>query len=249
MLMQKLWFSIYDFSFDYPGPEKPFADPETFPFAKALSSNADVIHTELEEYLKTHSLSGYFNSSMVNRKNSWRTIALKTWSVQLFKNQDHFPKTTALLKKYPAIVSASFNLLEPGARIHPHCGDTNAIYRCHLGLEIPSGLPEVGFRVKEETRPWENNKWLIFMDAYKHEAWNNSDKPRYIFLIDVIREEYMDQKNKVCSTVLTSLFLQKRAEKFHFKLTSAPFLVRAAAFFLQPFARLSIRAVNTFKIY
>jgi hypothetical protein len=76
MLMQKLWFSIYDFSFDYPGPELPFADPATFPFAQDLSANASVIHKELEEYLKTHSLAGYFNSSMVNKINSGRTIAV-----------------------------------------------------------------------------------------------------------------------------------------------------------------------------
>lgn len=247
--MQRLWFSIYDFTFDYPGPEPAFIDPKNFEWAKELSLNFEEIKLELQNYLHSHELESYFNTSMVSKKNSWRTIALKTWSVELFKNQKYFPVTTAMINKYPAIVSASFNLLEPGAKILPHCGDTNAIYRCHLGLNIPSGLPDVGFKVKEEKRSWENGKWLIFMDAYKHEAWNNSDQPRYIFLIDVIRDEYKTKKNEVCSTVLSSLYLQKRAEKFKFLLTTKRLTVNVLMHILQPFARAAVFLVNLIKIY
>jgi ornithine lipid ester-linked acyl 2-hydroxylase len=247
--MRRLWFSIYDFSFNYPGNEPAFIPAENFTWAEELASNSKNIRLELQEYLSKHKLDSYFNTSMVNKKGSWKTIALKTWSIELFKNQKQFPFTTSLINKYPNVVSASFNLLEPGARILPHCGDTNAIYRCHLGLEVPSGLPEVGFKVKDEIREWENGKWLVFMDAYKHEAWNNSDKPRYIFLIDVMRDEFADKKKLVCSTVLTSLFLQKRAEAFKFLLTSKPAIINALAHLLQPLSRLSISIVNLFRIY
>jgi aspartyl/asparaginyl beta-hydroxylase (cupin superfamily) len=247
--MRRLWFSIYDFSFNYPGNEPAFIPAENLPWAEELASNYKNIKLELQEYLSLHKLDSYFNTSMVNNKDSWKTIALKTWSVELFKNQKQFPFTTSMINKYPNIVSASFNLLEPGAKILPHCGDTNAIYRCHLGLDIPSGLPEVGFKVKNELREWENGKWIVFMDAYKHEAWNNSDKPRYIFLIDIMRDEYADKKKLVCSTVLSSLFLQKRAEVFKFLLTSKPVMIKTLAHLMQPLSWISISLINTFKIY
>lgn len=247
--MPSLWFSIYDFSFNYKGNEPPFFEPSTFDWAIELEQNAGLIKQELLQYLTEHHLESYFNASMVSKKNSWRTIALKTWSVELYKNQKSFPVTTSLINKYPQIISASFNLLEPGSKIVPHSGDTNAIYRCHLGLEIPAGLPDCGFRVKDEKRAWENNKWLIFLDAYDHEAWNNSGKERYIFLMDVMRDEFKSRKHLVCSTVLTSLFLQKRASMFKVSFEKRPLLVKVITKTLRPFAQLALYISNTVKLF
>jgi ornithine lipid ester-linked acyl 2-hydroxylase len=247
--MSGLWFSIYDFTFNYKGDEPAFIKTDNLEWANDLAAKTPVIKDELKKYLEDHHLESYFNTSMVSKQNSWRTIALKTWSIELHKNQKYFPLTTSFINKYPEIISASFNLLEPKSRIKPHCGDTNAIYRCHLGLEIPAGLPLVGFRVKNEQREWKNNEWLVFMDAYEHEAWNESEQARYIFLLDVIRPEYKNRKKFICSTVLTSLFLQKRADKLKLQLESSPKLVQSLAFMLQPLAKLSVSLVNRFKIY
>lgn len=247
--MQKIWFSIYDFSFDYKGTENAFIDAGNFDWANDLSANTGKIFEELKQYVAVNNLQSYFNTSMVSKKNSWRTISLRTWDIQLLKNQKHFPFTTALINKYPQIVSASFNLLEPKSKILPHCGDTNAIYRCHLGLEIPAGLPDCGFKVKNELRAWEKGKWLIFMDAYNHEAWNEVDKERYIFLIDVMRDEFLPRKKFVCATVLTSLFLQKRAENYKIKLFTKPLMVTVIAKLLRPFAQMASFVVNKFRVY
>lgn len=247
--MPDLWFSIYDFSFNYKGDEPSYIDAKQFNWANDLQLNVDSIKEELNSYLQTHQLQGYFNSSMVSKKNSWRTIALKTWNIQLFKNQKQFPVTTALLNKYPQIISASFNLLESNSKILSHCGDTNAIYRCHLGIKIPEGLPNCGFKVKDELRAWENNQWLIFIDAYTHEAWNNSNNDRYILLLDVLRDEFKPKKNYVCSTVLTSLFLQKRVENHKWLLLTKPWLVKIITRSLRPFAQTALYLSNSFKLF
>ena len=47
-------------------------------------------------------------------------------------------------------------------------------------------------------------------------SFNDSDKKRIIMVLDVLRPEFKSNKRKVISIVLTSLFLQKRAEKFKF---------------------------------
>lgn len=245
--MPSTWYSIFDFSFDYKGIEPSFIKPDEFDWASELKANGPLIKDELFKYLSKHDLKSYFASSMVSRNNSWRTISLKTWSIELFKNQKEFPITNALIKKYPQIISASFNLLEPNSKILPHCGDTNAIYRCHLGLEIPEGLPNCGFRVRDENRAWENNEWIIFMDAYNHEAFNNSTKERYIFLLDVLRDEFSSQKKQVCATVLSSLFIQKLTGRLHLDLTKYPFFVKVIIKLLVPFARISVYLVNLFK--
>lgn len=247
--MQALWFSVYDFSNNYKDTMPSFIDAKPFDWASDLKQRAEDIKQELANYLEQQQLQSYFNASMVSKQNSWKTVSLKTWDVNLFKNQLHFPITTSLLNKYPQIVSASFNLLEPQAHILPHCGDTNAIYRCHLGIDIPAELPECGFRVNNEKQAWHNNEWLIFLDAYNHEAWNNSSKARYIFLIDVMREEFVTEQQKVCSTVLTSLFMQKHFNPFKNALLQRPQLVTLIAKSLRPFASLALRMSNYIKLF
>jgi hypothetical protein len=113
----------------------------------------------------------------------------------------------------------------------------------------PDSLPNCGFRVKDEKRSWEEGKWLIFVDANNHEAFNKSENRRIIMVIDIVRNEFMPKKMLVCSTVLTSLFLQKRIQLFPFLLKSPVFIRKAVSFLLIPFAFISIHIVNKLKIY
>ena len=244
----KIWFSLYDFSFDYKGLEPSFID-DSFPWSVDFEANWQVVLGELNQYLKNHQPEAYFNTSMVNVENSWKTISLKWWDIEFRKRQRFFPKTIGIVRKYPEIISLSFNQLEPNGKILPHCGDTNAIYRCHLGLEVPASLPITGFRVREETRSWSNGKWLIFMDAYNHEAFNLSDQKRIIMVVDVLRPEFQSHKRKVISVVLTSLFLQKRAEQLKFLYKIPHGMIRFVAFPLRPLAYLGMKMVNLFKVY
>lgn len=186
---------------------------------------------------------------MVERKNTWKTVAVKWWDINLYNNQKKFPKTSAIIASFPNIVSASFNLLEPNSKIIPHHGDTNAIFRCHLGLVIPSENNKCGFVVNNETRHWEEGAMLIFVDALKHEAYNNSDEERFIFLFDIIRDEFVEKQKKVCATVITSLFLQKFAEKIPFLYKSPNWINKMIGFILHPFARISLFILNKFKVY
>jgi hypothetical protein len=244
----KLWFSLYDHS-DYKDETCNFFPPENYEWANEIIKQCDVIKSELLDYLKHHKLESYFNASMVERKNTWKTSSLKSWSINLYKNQQTFPKTFKVIDAFPQIVSASFNLLEPHSKIKPHNGDTNAIFRCHLGLIIPKEQDGCGFTVNGETRKWEEGKMLIFVDGLYHEAFNNTNEERYIFLFDVIRDEYLNEKNYVCSTVITALFLQKFAEKMKFLYDSPTWFNKIVGYSMHPFARISIYLSNLFKVY
>jgi len=243
--MNKPWYSIFDFSFDYKGNETPFTDPYQFKWASETEALYHEIKEELEKYLSGHELAAYFSASMVAKKNTWKTVSLKTWGIEMYRVQRHFPKLSVLVARYPEIVSVSFSLLEPRSSIKAHCGDTNAVYRCHMGIDVPAGLPGCGIKVKGEEKAWENGKWFAFMDAYRHEAWNHTVKGRCVLIIDVMRNEFMSKQRSVCATVRTSLFLQKRFAD----LTNRPLFAKLSARLLRPFIQFGIFAVNKLKYY
>lgn len=241
--MSKLWFSIFDREI-YGGHEPPFFNANNYTFTEIIKSNYPVIEQELFEYLQSHQLQSYFNETMVASKNSWKTISLKTWNIELYENHQFFPKTLQIINSIPSLVSASFNLLEPKGHIVPHCGDTNGIFRCHLGLSIPAEVPTCGFRVKDEWRSWKNGELLVFVDANNHEAINLSDNNRFIFLFDIVREEYIAKKHTICATVITSLFMQNLAEKFNILYKLPFFIQKIIAVLLIPFAYVAIPIRN-----
>ncbi|MCX7728048.1 MAG: aspartyl/asparaginyl beta-hydroxylase domain-containing protein, partial [Bacteroidia bacterium] len=210
----KLWFSILSKDARYISDEPNFILPETLEWTKNSEYVASIIKEELEDYLKNNDLQSYFNTTMSDDVRKWKTISLKWWGLEFYSRQRHFPKTTQFINSIPNLISASFNLLEANSSIYPHCGDTNGIYRCHLGLIIPAGLPECGFRVENEKREWKEGQWLIFIDAKEHEAWNKSEKNRFILLIDIIRPDYIKYKSQIVLISLTGLFLQRMAEVF-----------------------------------
>jgi aspartyl/asparaginyl beta-hydroxylase (cupin superfamily) len=78
--------------------------------------------------------------------------------------------------------TAMFSVLQPHTRIPPHTGVANFRLVVHLPLILPRGC---GFRVGGETREWRLNEAWAFDDTIEHEAWNDSDQTRIIFICDV----------------------------------------------------------------
>jgi aspartyl/asparaginyl beta-hydroxylase (cupin superfamily) len=75
-----------------------------------------------------------------------------------------------------------FSVLQPRTAIPPHTGSTNARVTVHLPLVVPPGCR---FRVGGETREWREGEAWAFDDTIEHEAWNDSDSPRAILILDV----------------------------------------------------------------
>ncbi len=217
MKTPKIWFSLLD-RYEYPGNVPAIYPKNYFDWEKIFEGKRDLIYGELRNYLET--INGpveYFNYEVVNKLGDWKTVPLISWGVHSHKHQRHFPKTYDLLKQIPGLVTISFSVLAPKSHIKPHYGDTNAMVRCHFGLEIPGELPEIGFRVKDQKQAWKEGELLIFCDGYEHEAWNQTDQERIILLFDVILPEFMSEKRKICGTVLSSLFFQTILMRFKLK--------------------------------
>jgi len=196
---------------EYPG----FYPPSNFEWVEELEKNWEVIAEEVLDFVTNHQdrVKPYFNKTLVNGPKKWKAFAFRFWDLPDKENAKVCPETMRLLKAVPNLLSASVSMLEPGAQIHEHRGDTNAIYRCHLGLVVPAVLPDCGFKVKGEERSWEQGKILVFTDSENHAAWNSTDAVRYVLLFDVLRPEFSDHRKRVCSTVLTGLIRQLWEQK------------------------------------
>lgn len=230
----------------YKGSSPSYFDKEDFAWSKLVEDNFSEIKSELEEFIKSgHKLWPYFDKDIVTKENNWKTIPFYAWGVKFFNNCKKAPITTKILEQIPGMVSASFNLLEGDTDIVPHYGDTNAIARCHLGLVIPAGLPEVGFKVCEEEREWREGELLLFCDAHLHTAWNHSKEQRFILLFDVVRPEFMKEKRRISSKILASLFLQSTAQKIPF-LRRLPMFLQLLLFYFATFFAYFIVIIRNF---
>lgn len=254
----KLWFSIFDEK-QYNGPEQAFYDAASFEWASTILNHAQDITAELHKVaIDDGMFNAYFNKALTNREGGWTTIDLKFWTINNCRHQKHFPKTMQVINSIPQLVSASFNKLKAGAEIQAHNGDTNGIFRCHLGIVIPGVLPEAGFEVNNERKSWEQGGLLIFCDANLHRAWNHTQNDRYIFLFDIVRPEYAKKRSKMIGTVVSALFLQKigilwlavfRRKKSVNELTFKRNKLKPLVFVLRPCAHFAVWFVNVFRVY
>ena len=110
-----------------------------------------------------------------------------------------------------------FSVLQPGSRIEPHFGVTNARVVVHLPLRVPNAcyleLTDVGRHFWKEGEP------LVFDDTFEHSALNPSDKPRGILLMDawhpnlsMVEREVFSNLIKAISAIELDRFLPAETE-------------------------------------
>jgi aspartyl/asparaginyl beta-hydroxylase (cupin superfamily) len=210
----RLWYMIEGGRYD--GSEPPFLDPRDHPWLRTLEDNWETIRDEIQVLLARHEsrLEPYFNRAMFFPPRSWKTMGFYFWTWRIHKNCRECPKTTAILESIPNMTAGSLSVLEPHSNINPHQGDTNAIVRTHLGLDIPAPLPACGLQVGREIRGWEEGKALPFIDAMTHSSWNQSDRRRLVLIVDVMRPEFAARTGAICRHVLASTFLQVVYQRF-----------------------------------
>ncbi len=202
----ELWFGIY--GRQYKGIEPAFFDEtELSSWVEVLKENYPLIQKELAPLMlgKNKDMVPYFGEDLQFPPKNWKTIGLCFWGKKVHENMKRFPVLASLFDKIPSLITVSFNLLEPHSRIKPHFGETNGVFRVHLGIKIPAGLPQCGFVVNGEARAWQEGELLVFLDANTHEAFNHTDEQRYILLMDIMRPEFESRKKWICVKALSIL--------------------------------------------
>lgn len=193
----------------YPIDEPSIYDTSGCPWVPYVESHWMEIREELVRAIERQeeTLLPYPDPEKTNRPKAWRTAGLMYWTFASDRYARVFPRTWEILSKIPHLTSASLLLLEPNSTIKPHVGDTNAMFRCHLGLIVPAPAPRCGFRVRDVVLSWEEGKIFMFNDAHEHTAWNNTPEPRYILSFDVMRPEFRGMERWVATSVLGNIYL------------------------------------------
>jgi hypothetical protein len=79
------------------------------------------------------------------------------------------------------------------------------VWRCHLPLRVPAEAERCGLEVGGEVRHWREGEALVFCDAHRHRAWNDSDEPRLVLVFDVMKPAYRSRRFWICGNVLAAI--------------------------------------------
>ena len=176
--------------YSWPGLEsQPFHD-RTVPWVAELEAAYPVISAELAGLLDAKiAFTPYAqgDDSRYRQEKFDLEEGSDRWSIyDLLKPaaESNCPKTVELLQRWfrselGEPVTAQFSALRAGAHIPPHCGVSNVFLTAHLGLIVPPGCL---IRVGNEKRSWSEGHGFVFDDSFEHEAWNEGDSMRIVFI-------------------------------------------------------------------
>ena len=179
-------------------PADEFFDRDLFPWFAALEAKTDAIRAEALALLDDggRGFAPYVAQPAGTPPNKWTALdGSHDWSAcYLWKygvRDDALcaacPETAALIERIAPphiprrMPTVFFSLLRPRSRLPAHTGVTNTRAIVHLPLVVPAGC---GFRVGGETREWRVGEAFAFDDTIEHEAWNDSDDPRLVLILD-----------------------------------------------------------------
>ncbi|HEY0749330.1 MAG TPA: aspartyl/asparaginyl beta-hydroxylase domain-containing protein [Steroidobacteraceae bacterium] len=180
-------------------PALEFYERSDFPWLDSIEAATDDIREELMNVLREgpDALVPYVDIPAgtpldqwreLNRSRRWGVYYLWREGVPLPEHIARFPRTVAALNAWPRCEvpgcspTAVFSILDAKTRIPGHTGVSNTRLIVHLPLIVPPGC---GFRVGAERRDWQPGKAFVFDDTFEHEAWNDSDVPRAVLILDI----------------------------------------------------------------
>jgi aspartyl/asparaginyl beta-hydroxylase len=82
---------------------------------------------------------------------------------------------------------AFFSIMNPQTHVPPHSSQLNTRVRYHLGIEVPEG--DMRFRIHDQQITWKQDKCIKIDDSYEHEVFQQSDRRRVVFVLDVPHPE------------------------------------------------------------
>src|SRR5581483_2221337 len=138
-------------------------------------------------------------------KGGWRLYPLKWYTDQCGATAvKACPKTCAILDSIPAIRSAMFTVLPPGARLGRHHDPIASSLRYHLGLLTPNS-EKCALTLDGIDYPWRDGEELLFDQTYLHSAINRTDIVRVILFCDVEKTQLRSGVKALAEAVNSAL--------------------------------------------
>jgi aspartyl/asparaginyl beta-hydroxylase (cupin superfamily) len=205
--------------FYYPGlPAIEFYDRQEFPWLPEFENATGSMQRELAAILVEDepSFKPYIHYDDHLPLDQWRELNHSPrWSAFHFYHLGkpieercrRAPLTMAAVRKLPQAQvdlrspTAIFSVLKPHTHIPPHHGVANFRLVVHLPLVLPEGCR---FRVGGETREWRLGQGWVFDDTIEHEAWNDSDQTRIIFICDIWNPRLSEDERAAIRAVIAA---------------------------------------------
>jgi hypothetical protein len=194
-----------------------FLDPQSHPLTSALQHAFRDVQAEFDEVALDQralepflghagALDGYVSGG---DQASWDALFFFRHGRRYEASHQSCPRTSALLDSLDLCriegqsPEICFSVLQAGSRIEPHCGVTNARVVMHLPLRVPPGcyleLTDVG------RHHWVEGEPMVFDDTFEHSAWNPSDRPRGILLMDAWHPGLSTVERDVFSALIVAI--------------------------------------------
>lgn len=203
----------------YPGlPSIEFYERHEFPWLADFEAATPAIQAELATIVREDAagFTPYIHYPDHAPLDQWRELNHNPrWSSFHFfekgeRIEDHCrraPHVMAAIAKLPQphlpmrSPAAMFSVLQPKTHIPPHTGVSNFRLVVHLPLVVP---PRCSFRVGAQTREWRVGEAWVFDDTIEHEAANDSDQVRTIFICDIWNPRLSPEERQVIAEVLAA---------------------------------------------
>jgi hypothetical protein len=106
-------------------------------------------------------------------------------------NARRCPRIAEFLGSHAGIGSlgcmAFFSIMNAGTHVPPHTSELNTRMRYHLGIEVPER--DIHFRIHDQLITWKQDKCIKIDDSYEHEVFQQSDRRRVVFVLDMPHPE------------------------------------------------------------
>lgn len=161
-------------------------EPSRYPWAAPLLDARTPIRTELERLIvRQHRFLRYLRMASGA---SWDVHPMWFMGAPQPAFTASCPDTARIVAALPDFAGAhiwgdaAFSSFSPGAHLGAHCSADNLRVRCHLPLRVRAS--GAWLRVGDETRQWEEDRLLVFDDAFEHEASNPTSETRVVLIVD-----------------------------------------------------------------
>ena len=220
MLGRKARFDSQPVLFYIPGlMPTEFFERSRFPWLDAIEAGTDAIRREFLAVLQSDAgFVPYIQYSAdqpvaqwaeLNNNPSWSAFHLVQNGLTVEENATQCPETIKLWRDHvPApdqpgrTPVALYSLLKARTRIPPHVGASNARVVTHLPLIIPAGCQ---YRVGNTVREWVPGKAWVFDDTIEHEARNDSDQVRVVFIFDIWHPDLSLEEQHMITALNTAM--------------------------------------------
>ena len=200
----------------YKGKMPVYFTEDQFAESTFIKSNYQIIKNEVENYFNNNIEEklkpGFIPHSWDGK--GWKSIGLYAFGFKRNSNCKKFPELTKIVESIPSMTSAQISVMQPNTSLMPHIDDTSAVVRIHLGIQIPGQLPELGFRMSGREVTWKEGELLILSPVRPHYAWNKTNQSRIVVIVDVVHQQYLDRKLRICGNVIGQLGMKFIASRF-----------------------------------